>query len=145
MPSLLGEQGEVDEAPSRCLGLMCDYKRHSQYALECIRLAFMATSCRSKELWCQELRSRGVLQDLQCRGAGCAEGLGPCVRMWVTSQAQGMATKIRSDLRFREGSGRVSSGERSGSWLPLHCHVFLFCKFRGELSVKGLIHVSDFM
>jgi len=42
---------------------------------------------RRAELWCQELRSRGVLQDLQCRGAGCAEGLGPCVRMWVASQA----------------------------------------------------------
>ena len=33
--SLLGEQGEVDEAPSRCLGLMYDNKRHSKRVREC--------------------------------------------------------------------------------------------------------------
>lgn len=72
---------------------------------------------RRAELWCQELRSRGVLQDLQCRGAGCAEGLGPCVRMWVTSQApvESPAVSDQEDPRTRVNVLLAAALEKDGA------------------------------
>ncbi|CAE7606284.1 unnamed protein product [Symbiodinium natans] len=57
---------------------------------------------RRAELWCQELRARGVTQTLQCRGAGCGQGLGPCIRMWVTQAVKVPDTETPIDQQAQE-------------------------------------------